>query len=247
MQAEICNTKINYKKYGEGPNIILLHGWGQNIEMMEPLGDFLSANHTVWILDLPGFGESEEPPFAWDIYDYATMLNEFIVDFNIEKPSLIGHSLGGRIAIIYASKHQNVDKVVLLDAAGVKPKRTADYYLKVYTYKTMKAFAKIPGIGKIATKKQKNAGSEDYQNASDCMKQVLTKVVNEDLTYLFKDIKAPTLLIWGEEDEATPLSDGQLMEKEIPNAALISFPGAGHYAYLERLGDVQRILNSFFS
>lgn len=248
MFIHVCNTDINYTVEGTGKDIILLHGWGQNIAMMQPLADFLKNTHRVWIIDLPGMaGASPEPPYPWDIYDYTTMLHEFIIKNNIQNPSLCGHSFGGRMSIIYAAKHASVEKVVLMDAAGIIPKRGIDYYAKVYAYKLGKFVKKIPGIKQLTTKAQSKAGSEDYQNASEVMKQVLTKVVNQDLSEHFAAIKAPTLLIWGEQDEATPLSDAQRMEKEIANAALISFPNAGHYAYLEELPQVRRILESFFA
>ena len=136
MLQKYCGTEINYTVEGQGKDIILLHGWGQNIEMMEPLGDFLKQWFRVWNIDLPGFaGKSPEPPFAWDIYDYATMLADFISRNEIKSPILMGHSLGGRISIIYAARHIDVHKVVLLDSAGILPKRSLDYYWKVYSYK----------------------------------------------------------------------------------------------------------------
>lgn len=248
MLQKYCGTEINYTVEGQGKDIILLHGWGQNIEMMEPLGDFLKQWFRVWNIDLPGFaGKSPEPPFAWDIYDYATMLADFISRNEIKSPTLMGHSLGGRISIIYAARHIDVHKVVLLDSAGILPKRSLDYYWKVYSYKAGKSVFKIPGVAKLFPKKMENAGSVDYQNATPLMRQVLSKVVNEDLTYLLKDINAPTLLVWGELDDQTPLSDAKIMEKEIPNAGLVVFPNAGHYAYLECLPQLKHVLESFFS
>ncbi|MGL5043177.1 MAG: alpha/beta fold hydrolase [Culicoidibacterales bacterium] len=248
MIQKICNTDIHYTVAGAGKNIILLHGWGQNIEMMEPVGQHLQKWFRVWNIDLPGFsGASVEPPFAWDIYDYSSMLAAFIAELGIINPTLIGHSFGGRMAIIYAAKHLDVHKVILLDAAGIRPKRSFDYYRRVYAYKTVKTLLKITGLTKISEAKLKNAGSTDYQQSSQLMKQIMTKVVNEDLTYLLKDIKAPTLLVWGELDDATPVSDGEIMEELIPNAGLVIFKNAGHYAYLECLPQLQRVLESFLS
>lgn len=244
---KFCNTELNYLVEGEGRDIILLHGWGQNIAMMQPLADYLKQWFRVWILDFPGFGASPEPPFAWDIYDYTTMLADFILRKGIKNPTLIGHSFGGRVSIIYAAKHEDVHKLILLDSAGIKPKRALDYYLKVYTYKASKVILSLPGFDKLKQKFLRNAGSHDYQNASQKMREIMVKVVNEDLTYLLSKIKAPTLLVWGEQDEATPLSDAYIMEKEIPNAGLVVFPQAGHYAYLECLEQLKRVLHSFFS
>jgi len=246
MMQKIYDVDLHYEVSGTGDDLILLHGWGQNSEMMKPLADYLQQWFRVWNFDLPGFaGKTTEPPFAWDIYDYTVMLSEFIAKNNIVNPTLIGHSFGGRMCIVYASKHADVKRVVLLDAAGVKPKRSLDYYTRVYSYKLAKHLLSVPGLQTYKKRFMKSAGSSDYQNASPVMKEVLRKVVNEDLQYLMSGIVAPTLLIWGANDEATPVSDAKIMEQTIPNAGLVVLPGVGHYAYLEALGQVQHILYTF--
>ena len=111
----IMNIKINYNysNIGSDTTIVLLHGWGQNIEMMTPLSNKLEKNYNILTLDFPGFGDSEEPPFSWSVYDYTNCLRELIVFLKINKVILIGHSFGGRIALIYASKYK-VEKLVCL-------------------------------------------------------------------------------------------------------------------------------------
>lgn len=247
MMIKLQGTDINYIVDGTGSDIILLHGWGQNIAMMQPIHDHLKQFHRVWTLDFPGFGESPEPPSAWDVYDYTKMVAAFITHFEIEAPTLMGHSFGGRVSIIYAGQQNQLTKVVLFDAAGVKPKRGLDYYAKVYSYKLGKKLTSVPGLKQIQAKMKTNAGSSDYQQASPIMKQVLSKVVNEDLQYLMPKISVPVLLIWGALDDATPVSDAKIMEKLMPNAGLVVLPGVGHYAYLERLPQVLTILDSFLS
>ena len=106
MKKTIKNMEINYTQYGnnKGENIILLHGWGQNIEMMKPLGDHLEDYH-ITILDFPGFGESSEPNHSMTIYDYVEVLEILLDELNIHKPIIMGHSFGGRVAIVYASRN----------------------------------------------------------------------------------------------------------------------------------------------
>jgi len=246
MTERICDVDLHYQVSGTGEDVILLHGWGQNIAMMEPLEKYLNQWFRVWNFDLPGFaGKTPEPPFAWDIYDYVIMLSEFISKKGIKNPILIGHSFGGRMSIIYGSKHADVKKIVLLDAAGIKPKRGLDYYTKVYSYKVGKSLLSLPGLKQQKERFMNKAGSSDYQNASPIMKAILANVVNEDLQYLMPDIQAPTLLIWGENDDATPVKDAKIMEKLIANAGLVVLTGVGHYAYLEALEQVKKILFSF--
>ena len=133
------------------------------------------------------------------------------------------------------------EKVILTDSAGIKPRRSASYYAKVYSYKAMKKALSLPGLrGKkeeILERQRSKKGSADYNAASPTMRRILSTVVNEDLTPELDAIRVPTLLVWGSEDTATPLSDGEEMEgilkKNGVDTALIVFPGRGHFAFLE--------------
>ena len=90
-----------------------------------------------------------------------------------------------------------------------------------------------------------NAGSSDYKNSTPMMRQIMSKVVNEDLQHLMPSIEAETLLVWGELDDATPLSDAKIMERKIPGAGLVVFNGVGHYSYLDCLGQFLRVMDVF--
>ena len=119
MFKKINNVKINYKQYGKGEDVVLLHGWGQNIEMMKPLGDHLCDHYRVTIIDLPGFGLSKEPVYAYTIFDYTETVHELLKELKITNPIMMGHSFGGRIAIVYASKYK-VSKLVLFGSPCVR-------------------------------------------------------------------------------------------------------------------------------
>lgn len=248
MYTTIKGQKIYYEVHGEGRPIVLLHGWGTSLRLYDDVVKYLKENFKVYTLDFPGFGQSEEPATIWSVYDYADMTEEFLKKMDIKAPILMGHSFGGRISIILGSK-LDVTKIILVDAAGIKPSRGMNYYRKVYFYKSMKTLEKLPGIralfGDLIDAYKFKAGSSDYKSASQTMRQVLSKVVNDDLQDHLPKIKAPTLLIWGSEDTATPVSDGKLMEEQIEDAALIVFEGAGHYSYLEKPHDFKAIVTSF--
>ena len=245
MIITINDIKINYKKYGnESKVVLLLHGWGQNIEMMDFIGEFLKKHFTVYNFDLPGFGESEEPKEVWGVEDYADMLKQFCVIKKIDNPIIIGHSFGCRIAIRYAYKY-GAYKMILTGAAGVRDKRTLSWYIKVYSYKLGKKLMNM-GLFKNKLKKlQESAGSEDYKNTSGIMRQTFVKVVNDDVMPILKDVKAETLLVFGENDEATPVSKGKLMEKLMPNAALVIFENDDHYAYFHQAQRFNMVLEAF--
>lgn len=231
---------INYIRYGNNKNrtIVMLHGWGQNIEMMKFIGDKLDED--VLIIDLPGFGKSKEPDTVLSIYDYANLVHDLITNLEIKNIILIGHSFGGKIALAYASKYK-VEKLVLL----ASPFKSKENKINIRT-KVLKKLKKVPGLNKLEEFAKKHIGSTDYKNASGIMREILVKHVNLDITEDVKKITCPTLIIWGDNDECVPVSDGKLLEKLINDSGLIVFEGCTHYAYLERLDQLIRILNEFF-
>lgn len=248
MKILVDNININYEILGEGKDILVLHGWGADIRAIKPIADALSGKFKVWLLDLPGFGQSDMPPENWDVYSYADFVKKFADTMEIVNPILIGHSFGGRLSIILAAKKLMIPpKIILVDSAGIKPKRGVDYYCKVYTYKMMKRIAALMGkLSKPFEEKIKSKfGSSDYKNANPIMRAVMVRVVNEDLTYLLKDIACPTLLFWGEKDDATPLSDAKKMEKLIPDAGIVTVSGGGHYSYIDNLPLFSAVSNKF--
>lgn len=247
------NIKINglnfhYTVQGSGSPIVLMHGWGCNSTTLASIEKVAVENHTVYNVDFPGFGESQEPNEVWGVEKYTQLIEEFIKLENIENPILLGHSFGGRVGILYSSRNQ-VKKLILVDAAGVKPCRSLKYYFKVYTYKLGKRLMPLiygkKGAQKRIEEMRAKRGSSDYNNASPMMRAILSKVVNEDLKHCMPKISAPTLLIWGENDTATPLRDAKIMEKLIPDAGLVSFPGCGHYSFLDNPFQFAAVLRSF--
>ena len=239
MTINIRNININYIQYGSGSDVVLLHGWGQNIAMMKPIGDRLQKNHRITILDFPGFGESEEPKTALTVYDYCEILEELLKKLKVKKPVIMGHSFGGRIAIIYASRNE-VEKVVLFGSPCIRKEVKPSLKLRM-----LKSLKKIPGINKLEGFAKNHMGSRDYKNASEIMKKILVNVVNEDLSECAKKINVPTLLIWGDRDTEAPVENAKELEKIIPDAGLIVLPNSTHYAYLENLPQVINILNNF--
>lgn len=237
MFKTIKKIKINYKQFGEGKDVVLLHGWGQNIQMMEPLGNYLKANHKITIVDLPGFGLSNEPDYAYSVYDYVELLKELFDTLNIIKPTLIGHSFGGRLSIVYASKYE-VEKVVLFGSPCVR------HEYKSTKQTILKTLKKVKILTPLANLMKKYTGSVDYKNASPIMREVLVKTVNEDLSECAKKIKVPTLLIWGDNDTAVPVSHAKELNGLLKDSDLIVLPGS-HYCYLENLHQIINILNNF--
>ena len=243
------NIDINITRQGEGEPVLLLHGWGCTGEIFKHIASVLSTAYTTYSFDFPGFGASDEPTEVWGVEKYTQMVEAFVKENGIERPALMGHSFGGRVSIVFASRNE-VSRLVLVDAAGVKPKRPLKYYWKVYTFKAMKwlcnTFLPKEKAQAIIDSRRKGAGSSDYNNASPMMRAILSKVVNEDLTHLMPAIKAPTLLVWGNLDTATPLSDAKTMERLIPDAGLVVAHGTGHFSFLENQGLFTAVIKNFF-
>lgn len=250
--ATLNGVRVHYTVAGEGRPIILMHGWGCNTTTLASVEKTaLAAGCKVYNIDFPGFGLSPEPPAVWGVEEYTRVVEDLVSHEGIERPMLLGHSFGGRVGILYSSRHDDVAKLILVDAAGVKPKRTLTYYRKVYTFKMMKWLMYF-FIGRENTRMRLDRmrakrGSSDYASATPRMRAILSKVVNEDLRKVMPSVKAPTLLIWGENDTATPMNQARTIARLIPGAGLVSFPGAGHYSFLDQPAKFASVLTSFLS
>lgn len=245
---EIDGINFHYKVSGEGSPMIIMHGWGCDSTTVASISRTAEKTHKVYTIDFPGFGKSDEPKEIWGVEEYTRFIEKFVESENIVNPVLLGHSFGGRVGLLYSSRNP-VSKLILVDSAGIKPKRKLSYYIKVYSFKASKFVMKLLYGKKEAQRRideaKKKKGSSDYRNATPKMRAILSKVVNEDLKSILHLIKAPTLLIWGENDTATPLNDGKIMESLITGSALISFPGCGHYSFLDNPRQFAAILDSF--
>ncbi|WP_138159551.1 alpha/beta fold hydrolase [Peptoniphilus catoniae] len=246
----ILSTKIAYLEQGEGDPVVILHGWGANIESVMPIVNLLSESHKVYAYDAPGFGESDDPKEVLSTEDYSSYLEEFLKAKEIDRAVFMGHSFGGKTLGIFAAKNPDlVEKLVLIDASGVKPKRGLNYYLKVYSFKLLRFIYTrlnfLKGKEKALENFYKKFGSEDYQNAQGIMRKTFVKVVNENTDKYFSKIKAPTLLVWGENDEDTPLYMAKVHEEKIKDSGLVILKGAGHYSYLDDYYTFSAVIKSF--
>lgn len=250
--VKVNNTSVYYEKSGQGKQaVILLHGWGQSTEGMKIIVQGMDLDQfCVYNLDFPGFGRSKLPPFTWSVYDYNKMLEQFIKKLNIKKPILVGHSFGGRIATIYAAQNDNLKSMVFIDAAGVKPKKSLYVKSRVLTFKTFKWC-----VNTFYSKRKEEYlnnlnlmfGSGDFNATSQELRQIFIKTVNEDLVYLYPKIKVPVKLIWGSEDDYTPVKDAKIMNRLIKNSSLNVYEGAGHYSYMDNYATFITDFNQFIS
>lgn len=252
MEITIDGIKVNYIDEGTGDTVVFLQGWGTNLDIYKKVIDKLKQNNRIVALDFPGFGKSPEPPFAWDVNDYTDFTIRFIEKLKLNNIVLMGHSFGGRVTIRLMNKKNKkfkVKKIVLLDSAGIKAKVSTKKKVRQVWFKTCKKFFGS-SVGKkffpdMIDKMQRKYGSADYRKASPLMRQVLVKTISEDLTEMLPNIDVPTLLVWGDMDTATPLSDAKIMESKIPDAGLVVLKNTGHYSFLEDFYTFSRVIDSF--
>lgn len=248
--VEINGIKINYEDFGEGKPVVFLHGWGSSIEPFRCLMEPLKSTHRIIAIDFPGFGKSEMIESAWNVSDYVDVTLKFLNHLEIKDAILVGHSFGGRVIFkMVGSGLYSPEKLILIDVAGVVHKKSFKAKVKQCCFKFGKRILTLPVIRKY-TEKALNEwrsyfGSADYNAAPSVLRATLVNVVNEDLTEYMPNIKAPSLLIWGENDDATPLSDAKIIEGLIPDSGLCVVKNAGHFCFLNNPAQVNLIIKSF--
>ena len=259
MNKNINGLNINYIDEGQGPLLVMLHGWGSNIDLFAGVISFAKDKYHVVAMDMPGFGKSDEPVEPMNVDAYVEFVLAFLKELYPEEKEVIflGHSMGGRIIIkLAAGIHDGniktdftIPKIILTDSAGVLPVRTKAQNSRTKRYKFYKNLITKTGFVKLCPQAldalQKKFGSADYAAASPVMRKSLVMNVNEDCTPYMPSVTQPVLLIWGDQDTATPLSDGKKMEELMPEAGLAVIQGAGHYTFLDNPYLYNRILGSF--
>lgn len=250
MFIQIDGLRTHYVALGEGAPILLLHGWGTRLESLTPIVEHLARRRKVFALDFPGFGASEFPPQDWSVGDYSSWVARFLDQFGLEKLDLLGHSFGGRVAIKFsAACPERVGSLILIDSAGVRQYETTPRFRLFQAGARLgKPVLNLLPIGlrkRVQWRLYRAAGSTDYLTAGR-LKGTYAKVIAEDLEPLLPQVRARTLLIWGEDDNATPLADAQVMAAHIPDNRLIIIQNAGHYPFLDQPGRVLAALDEFF-
>lgn len=255
MKTIINGTEIHYDISGEGrAKVLLLHGWGCDMKMMQPVADALAKDHMTLLIDFPGHGESGRPPEPWGVPEYAECVRRLLEELEFIPCSVVAHSFGCRVATwIEANDPQIFEKIVFTGAAGIRPKPTEESKKRTAKYKKLKRICsflkKVPVISIIAKKWETKLisiyGSRDYNALDEEMRKTFVKVINQDLSSLYDRFQDSTLLIWGDDDTETPLWMAKEMCGRIPDAGLVILEGGSHFAYLEQIQRFNTIVRQF--
>lgn len=242
MQKVIGGQLVNYEvvgptsprlRRGKVWDLLILHGWGGSLQEWRSVAENLSQKYRVWSLDFPGFGGSPKPANDWGIYEYANFVNDFIQEFKIKDPIVMGHSFGGRVAILLDAK-----KIILVDAAGLRIETSMAAVSGLI-------FDKMGFIKKYVPTSLKNLfGSADYKSAGS-MKKIFVKTVSQDLSDEMKKVTCPTLITWGEKDLVLPIVQAKIIKSLVKNSILRIVWGGDHWPHLSKPKEFLEILNEY--
>lgn len=254
MNIVVDGYNICYKTTGTGDKtVVILQGWGTDLGVYDSVAGVIDGSrYRVIQFDFPGFGGSDEPKEPWDVDGFADFFCRFMEVMQVKQATLIGHSYGGRVIIKLAARESipfEITNIILIDSAGVLPVRTTAQKWKIRKYKILKKFLNMKLIyamfPEVIDDWRSRQGSADYRNATPMMRQCMVKAVNEDLTELLPKIRQEVLLIWGDQDTATPIRDAHIMEEKIPNCGLAVIPGTGHFSFLEKPAQFRGIMEAY--
>lgn len=240
MQLDFRGATINFDDifpYDLTDNklpLVLMHGWGGSGKTVKCIADSFSASRRVITFDFPPFGGSSLPPDSWALGDYTDGIIYCLKEIGIDKADFVGHSFGGRVGIDIASRTDTVNKLTLVDAAGIRPKKTIKKFINGVRFRRDKK------RGRDVTKYY----SRDYLALPESIRPVFSRIVADDLTGRLREIKCKTLIVWGEDDTETPPYMAKKMHRLIRGSSLVIL-GGGHFAYLDNFADFIIILKSF--
>lgn len=244
--VEVSGCRARVVAAGEGDPVVVLHGWGGRIESMAPIIDCLAGSFRVVAMDLPGFGESPLPEGVWGTPDYAAFVRDALSSMGIHRAHFVGHSFGAKTSLYLAATHPDlVDKVVAVGSSGLRSAPSLRARGKRALSKGARVVGRFGAPGRALKRfVYEHIASSDYRDAG-ALRPILVKVVNEDLSELLPRVRSSTLLVWGSEDDAVPVAHARRMEALIPDAGVVLFEGAGHFAYLDEPVRFCRVAHHF--
>lgn len=208
--------------------IVFLPGWKSPASLFCSV---MSETPNLVAVNFPGWPDSERPRATWGLAEYALFLKEFLVKLNITPSVLVGHSVGAAIAVEYLSRVGHAAKFILVDGAIIR-ERTGKTGVLFIGAKIFRYF--LPFINKKwRTRLAGGILSEDYLQAGE-MEDIYRRLISEDRQKDFSGLNLPVVMVWGENDQATPLAQAARLKELRPSVTLEVIPDAGHYCFLDQ-------------
>lgn len=256
QEAVVFGQKIRYVDIGSGPVVVLLHGLGGNSSNWAFNIPALAKKFRLIVPDQIGFGSSDKPLINYRVGTYADFLDKFLEGLKVERASLVGNSMGGWVAALYALKYpKRVEKVVLVDAAGFAPPKEFDLSaLSGLNPSTREQAKYLMGLVFFNPLLKSDAAADATltarMSAGDgyTIQSLVESIYrNEDmLDGKLAGIKQPTLIVWGREDGLTPLArEGEKYRKEMPSAQFVVFEQCGHVPQVEKAAEFNAAVLKF--
>ncbi len=240
MQIKLLNKNIYYYSKGKGKPILLVHGWGGSSKSMQPLIKELSKNYTCYVLDLPGFGYSDNPEPNWGVDEYSELIKEFVNKVIGKEIIYCGHSFGGALGIHLSHNTNWVKKLILIAPAFKRTSSPKTSFSNNWFYIKIKRF--LTPIRKLAYRIfYPHSQVLSHPHLEDNFK----KIVTQDLTHMLKEINIETLVIWGEKDSFVNIQDAYVITREMENAELKVYSDAEHNLPFKFGKDVSEDIISF--
>lgn len=252
--VEAGGKSLQYLKVGEGEGdpLVLLHGFGGDINIWVFNQEALAAEHTVYSLDLPGHGQSTKDVGDGDLASFVQALADFLDAMEIEKAHLVGHSMGGAVAGAFANAHPDrVSSVILISSAGLGPEINEEYiegFIAANKRRDMRNVLKMLFADPDLVKRELVNDVLKFKRldgVDEALRKVADKVFPDgqqaDVPDL-SEVSVPILVIWGSEDQIVPVSHTE----NVPSEARVEIlEDTGHMPQMEAAGKVNRLVEEF--
>ncbi len=250
MQVVTDSLLTSYNAQGVGPGkpvVLILHGWGDTAKSWQSFGKELADTYAVYALDLPGFGATDTPPQAWGLDEYAAFVGHFLNKIGVQPYAIVAHSNGGAIAIRGLANGQlQAERLVLLASAGVRSEykgRKKALRLVAKTGKILVTPLPASIKDRLRRKMYTTVGSDML--VAEHLQESFKRVVNDDVQADAATLLLPTILVYGENDVATPPSYGRLLHQKIDGSTLEIIGEAEHFVHNDQPGKVLKIVKGF--
>jgi pimeloyl-ACP methyl ester carboxylesterase len=270
-QIELHGRRVVYRAAGSGPPIVLIHGMLNSSGHWQAVARQLAAGHTVIAPDLIGHGDSAAPRGDYSLGAHAASIRDLLAAIGVERASIVGHSLGGGVAMQFFYQFpQRVERLVLISSGGLG--REVSPLLRTAALPGMSGLLSMTihprmlgGIRAAGLRLRERGASAgvylqalaralrplESREAQSAFLHTLRSVIDvqgqrvsaTDRLYLLATI--PTLIIWGERDNTIPIAHGRLAHEAIPESRFQTLPGVAHFPHLEDPGALSELLAAF--